>query len=154
MNITRYVAESAELREAAISAKTKIEAEFVDLEMRKEIYNNLVKYRDEFSNKDNLSEEQKKCLDRLILNGRRNGSISIINCQQVAVKPLMYFCIIPGLQLDEETCERVKELKKNIINLSLDFTKNLADDSTIVLLDAAELEGLSEEFVKSLDKVE
>lgn len=51
-----------------------IEEAFVDLEMEKGVYEKLVRYRADMSEKEKLSHEMKKCLDRLILNRRRSGT--------------------------------------------------------------------------------
>jgi len=78
INLPNYFGLPRALKDAAVTAKAKMDAEFVEMEMRKEIFDNLVKYRESLGSSD-ISGEHRKCLDRFILNGQRNGNITIKN---------------------------------------------------------------------------
>ena len=98
--------------------------------MRKDIYDKLVAYKENGSAQDNLIPEYQRCLDRLIHNGRRNG-----------------------LHLSEDTREKVKAIKKQVSELTLQFSKNLGEENTVLLFTAEELDGMVPSFLEGLEKV-
>jgi Zn-dependent oligopeptidase len=70
----RHVAESPELRKAASDAAKALDESSVEMSMRKDIFDKLVDYKENYCAGDNLSPEYARCLDKLIHNGRRNGT--------------------------------------------------------------------------------
>ena len=57
-----------------------------------------------------------------------------------------------GLDLPEEKREEIKQIQKDLAQLLLDFESNVAKDSTTVLVTKDGLDGLTDEFIKSLKR--
>lgn len=57
------------------------------------------------------------------------------------------------MHLSPEVQKQVKDLKNEINELSLKFTKAMNEENTILEFTEEELKGLPEEFVKNLDMV-
>lgn len=59
-----------------------------------------------------------------------------------------------GLALSEEKREKLKELKKRLSDLSIDFQKNINEDKTQVTFTKEELAGMPDDFIGGLNKTE
>lgn len=59
-----------------------------------------------------------------------------------------------GLALEEEKRQQVVKLKKELTDLSLEFSQNISDDQRFLSAKLEELEGLEESFINSLKKNE
>ncbi len=59
-----------------------------------------------------------------------------------------------GLDLPQDQLDELKKIKKDIAALILDFDTNIAADQTKVIVSPAELAGLPEDFIASLEKDE
>ncbi|MGE0206349.1 MAG: M3 family metallopeptidase [Candidatus Babeliales bacterium] len=59
-----------------------------------------------------------------------------------------------GLDFSEEKRNKIKELKKQLAELSNDFEKNINEDKTTVIVTPAELKGMDEDFIKGLKKTD
>jgi thimet oligopeptidase len=94
----------------------------------KELYNAFKAYVESNAKKENLSDEQKKFLEDTMDDFER-----------------------AGLNLPQEKLEEVKRVRKDLVKLELEFDKNIAHDQPKVTVNKAELGGLSEDFIKSLD---
>ncbi|CAG7724695.1 unnamed protein product [Allacma fusca] len=125
----RHVADSPTIRDAASQATKLLDESSVEMSMRKDVFDKLVEYRDNYSHSDNLSPEYQRCLDRLIHTGRRNG-----------------------LHLSEDVREKVKAIKKQVSELTLQFSRNLGEENTVLLFSAEELEGMPATFLEGLEK--
>ena len=55
-----------------------------------------------------------------------------------------------GLDLPDEKLEKVRELKKKLSDLSLQFDRNIADDNRTITVDKAGLDGLGDDFIAML----
>lgn len=73
--------------------------------MRQDVFDVLLEFQTMFESE--LKPEAKRFLERMIKNGRRNG-----------------------LHLPKETQDRIKEIKKRLSTLGIDFDKNLNDENT------------------------
>ncbi len=73
-----HVAVDKDLREASHVASSLIEAALVDINMRVDLFQKLVAYREQCA-QDNLSPEQLRALDKMIRDGKRNGTMKICN---------------------------------------------------------------------------
>jgi len=58
-----------------------------------------------------------------------------------------------GMDLPGEEREELKEIQKELSRLSIEFEKNIRDDETVVMLNVDEMDGLSDEFINSLDRI-
>lgn len=123
----KLVAVPKELRDAASKAGKAIDDFTLEMFMRTDIFDRLVRYKTTC----NLDPEYVRFIDRMIIEGKKNG-----------------------LQLNEEQRNLVKQLKTECSSLTQEFVQNLSEDATIVLLDESELAGLPEDFIngRQVDK--
>lgn len=59
-----------------------------------------------------------------------------------------------GLELPDDQLEIVKNLKKELVDLSMQFSTNIASENPTVEVARAELDGLDEDFINSLERTE
>lgn len=69
------VAESAEVRDAASEATKLFNETSVQLAMRKDIFEIMVAYQEK-AQLENIDPEYKRCLEKLICDGKKNGKNS------------------------------------------------------------------------------
>jgi Zn-dependent oligopeptidase len=55
--------------------------------------------------------------------------------------------------LDEETRNKVKELKQKISALEIDFCKNVNEENTKLAFKKEDLDGITDDLLNSLEKV-
>jgi hypothetical protein len=60
------------LREASCKAEQKFQALYVEMSMKKEVYDNLVLFREKFG-LDNLDPEIKRFVEKTLVDGKRSG---------------------------------------------------------------------------------
>jgi Zn-dependent oligopeptidase len=60
---------------------------------------------------------------------------------------------LDGLHLDDETRKKVKDLKEKISDLCIKFSENCNEEATKLTFSATQLDGLNEEMLNSLPKV-
>jgi len=125
----RHVHECPEIRKASSDATKALDVSSVEMSMRKDVFEKLVEYKDNFSEKDNLRPEYARCLDRIIHNGRRNG-----------------------LHLSQEIRDEVKAIKKRTSELTLQFSRNLAEENSSILFDPEDLGGMPYSFIQNLPR--
>ena len=128
-NFPHYVSTDAAVRDASVEATKALEDFRVDLYMRKDLFV-AFKTVQETEKAQFLKGEDRRILEKSLLDFKRNG-----------------------LYLSEEKYERMKELKKKLSKLSVEFSQAVNEDTTFVLFTAEDLEGCSEVFFKSLEKV-
>lgn len=127
LDFFQHVSPNKELRDASCEADKKLSDFDVEISMRQDVFDSLVAV--EKSLKQPLTGEDERYLTKLIKHGRRNG-----------------------LHLDQEVQKQIKEIKQRMSSISIDFSKNLGEEDTILLFTKEELAGAGEDFVSSLDK--
>eukprot|EP00794_Sanderia_malayensis_P002826 gene2826-3267_t len=126
LDFPQHVSPDKEIREACTNADKKLSDFEVEVSMRKDVFDNLV----ECSKKaEDMPAEGKRYLEKLIKYGKRNG-----------------------LHLSSEIRDDIKNIKKRMSDISIDFNKNINDENTILEFSLAELDGLPEDFISGLEK--
>ncbi|XP_064624958.1 thimet oligopeptidase-like [Lineus longissimus] len=128
LDFCQHVSPDKVTREASVEVDKKLSEFDVEMSMRKDVFDALLSFE---KTKPELKPEAKRFLEKLIKLGKRNG-----------------------LHLSKETQDQIKDIKKCMSDLGIDFSKNLNEENTILEFDSDELAGVPEEFVKALDKTE
>jgi len=128
LQVAGMVALSQEVRDSSSEAEKLMDEFSVEMSMRKDIFDNLVAFSGT-GEAANLKPELKRYLDKMIIEGKRNG-----------------------LNLAEEEREKVKIIKKRISELGVNFNKNLNEDTSHAFFTKEELLGVPEDLVNSLEK--
>lgn len=116
----------ASVREASEDAERQMSEFMVDLGKREDLYRAVKAYA---TTNPTLEGEQKRYLEFTLRDYRRSG-----------------------MDLAPEQRARLGEVQKELGKLSIEFSKNIAEDETVVLLTAAELAGVPEDLVTTLPK--
>ncbi|KAJ5070293.1 saccharolysin [Anaeramoeba ignava] len=119
----------AKVRDASREADEKLSKFWIDMSMREDVFISVKNYQETLT--EELDHEQKRFLERLIRDFKRNG-----------------------LDLEKEKREEMKSKKKKITENSIKYSKNLNEDKTKLLFDKQELEGLNEDLINELEKQE
>lgn len=119
------------IRDASTEAEKELDKYSIEKNQRYDVYLAVKAYVDQQSAKDNLNKEQKYALEQIM----RDFTLS-------------------GMTLEESKREEVKAIKSQISELSIEFSRNIAEDKTRVEFTRAQLSGVSETVLKSLGKVE
>ncbi|KAF4674563.1 hypothetical protein FOL46_004573 [Perkinsus olseni] len=128
MEFLQNVSPDKEVREASSEADQKLSEHLVEMSMRKDVFDVLVALQEQHPQMDAESE---RLLDRSIKEGRRNG-----------------------LHLDEASREEIEKMKKRMSELSIKFSKNLGEENTVLEFTKEELDGMSDDFLETLEKTE
>ncbi|XP_059151860.1 thimet oligopeptidase-like [Physella acuta] len=128
LDFLQHVSPDKELRDASVDADKKMSEFDVELSMQQDAFESFVALETKPDFKSWKPEAQ-RFVERVIKTGKRNG-----------------------LHLPKETQEKIKAIKKRMSDLSIDFSKNLNEENTVLEFTEKELDGLPEDFIKSLEK--
>jgi thimet oligopeptidase len=117
------------MRNAAHDASIKISQALIDMFSDKKLYHAFKAYVEGNAKNEELNHEQRYFLEQTMIGFKRGG-----------------------LELDDETLDRVKNAKKELTSLTLDFDKNIAEDNRTVEFTIEELEGLPDTFIAALKR--
>ena len=98
-----------------------------DLGTRKDVFS-VVKAFAETKEAEDLNPEQKRYLADYLRGGKRGG-----------------------LELSDEKLDQLKTLKKKLSDLGTDFRRCLSEDTSFFWIDEAELDGVPEDVIDSMD---
>ncbi|XP_013398573.1 thimet oligopeptidase isoform X1 [Lingula anatina] len=117
------------LRDASVAADKKISEFDVETSMREDVFKILLEFEKRHGSE--LEGEAKRYLEKQIKLGKRNG-----------------------LHLPKDVQDKIKEIKKRMSDLSIDFNKYCNEENTILEFTAEELVGLPDDFINGLEKTE
>ncbi|XP_041360068.1 thimet oligopeptidase-like [Gigantopelta aegis] len=129
LDFLQHVSADKDVRDASVQADKKLSEHDVEMSMLQDVFGSVLVFKER--NKDKTSAEAQRYVDRLIKLGKRNG-----------------------LHLPQTVQDQIKEIKKRLSDLSIDFSKNLNEENTILEFTKDELVGLPEDFIKTLEKAE
>jgi len=128
--VLKEVSPDADIREAASKALMEIASLNIDLISNNvQLYRAFKAYAEGSAKKENLAADQQYFIDETMADFKR-----------------------AGLDLPEDQLEAVKKIKKEIVDLSLQFDTNISADDSHIVVDRAALAGLDDDFIASLEK--
>ncbi|KAL8577751.1 Thimet oligopeptidase [Nucella lapillus] len=129
LDFLQHVSTDKEMRDASCDADKKLSEFDVEMSMRKDVFDVILAFQKRHASK--LDAEALRYVERLIKLGKRNG-----------------------LHLPKEVQTKIKELKKRSSDLSIDYSKNLNEENTVLQFTEEQLAGVPEDFLKSLERTE
>jgi len=128
----QHVSPNKEVRDASAECSLKLQEYGIERSMNKKIYQKVAKVIENINNgkfKAPEDPEDKRLLEKIDLDYRRYG-----------------------LALPDDKLAELKELKKKLTNISIEFSRCIAEDKTTHVFTKKELDGLSEDFFENLEK--
>ncbi|MDD5301698.1 MAG: Zn-dependent oligopeptidase [Elusimicrobia bacterium] len=124
----KYVSVSSSVRDAGNECETLLGQFSVDMYSREDLYRALKEYA---AKGEALTGESKRLVDKELLDFKRSG-----------------------LELPKDKRQEVTDLRKKLVELEATFGKNINEYKDFALFDKSELDGLPEDFVARLEKVD
>lgn len=124
-----YVSPDPEIRKIASDIELKISQYSVDIFTREDLFNAINSYAKNIN--ETLSETDKRLLDKFLFEFKQNGLFG-----------------------DEKTRKKVKKLLKKLVEIELEYQKNLRESRDFIEVSDEELKGLDENYIKRLKKNE
>lgn len=119
-------------RDAAQQAQKKIHAFYIDqISNNKKLYEAFKAYAEGNARNENLNDEERYFIDESMKDFKRLG-----------------------LDLPEEKLAEVRKLKKELVDLVLQFDRNVAEDARTVSVEAKDLKGVPADFIERLPKAD
>lgn len=122
-----YVSHDPEIRKASSELELKISQYSVDIFTREDLFNAINSYAK--NTKETLEPVQKRLIDKFLFDFKQNG-----------------------LYGDEKTRKKVKKLLKQLVEVQINFEKNLRETRDFIEVSDEELKGLDESYIKRLKK--
>lgn len=130
--ILEMTSPDAVIRKAAHEALVKIQDFFVDyVSNNRDLYNAFKAYAEGNAKKEKLAADQLYYIKKTMEDFKRNG-----------------------LNLPEDKLQAVKNLKKELAELELQFGKNISEDNRTVIVAKEGLAGIEEDFLEGLKKTD
>ncbi|MEF3279417.1 MAG: Zn-dependent oligopeptidase [Elusimicrobiota bacterium] len=124
-----YVSPDPEIRNIAQEVELKISQYSVEIFTREDIFNAIYSYSKNI--KETLNETDRRLLDKFLFEFKQNGLFG-----------------------DEKTRKKIKKLLKKLVEIEIEFQKNLRETRDFIEVDENELKGLGENFISRLKKSE
>ena len=124
----KYVSVSSSVRDAGNDCETLLGQFSVDVYSREDLYRALKEYA---AKGEALNGESKRLVEKELLDFKRSG-----------------------LELPKDKRDEVVALRKKLVELEATFGKNINEYKDFALFDKSELDGLPEDFVARLEKVD
>ena len=134
LTMYRHVSTDKDMRDAAAKVEEKLDEWGIKQSMRLDLHKALVEYREVAKANgewEKLTKEQQRYVDKEILDGTRNG-----------------------LGLDDEKRAKVALLKQQLADLERKSSQNIGEDTTKVEFLLKDLDGLPQDAIDRLEKVE
>lgn len=120
-----------DIRDACHNASLSLSQFAVETFFNKEIYTAFIEYLDHKGKEEVLNKEEKYFLDESLKDFKRSG-----------------------FNLPEDEFNKVKEIKKELSQLGLEFDKNINTDNSFIEVDEKDLTGLEPDFIYALNKTD
>ncbi|KAI9197197.1 Thimet oligopeptidase [Polychytrium aggregatum] len=124
----KHISTEPEVRATSTAVSQQIQSAQIEISMRSDVYRSLLSTPVSAQTHPD-GDEDSRLVEKTLQDYERNG-----------------------LGLSQDRQDRLRKLRMRISELCLEFSKNLADDRTVVKLTRDELEGLPEAFLQGLEK--
>lgn len=129
LEILELLSPNKDIRDEAHEGQIKINAAFIDMFTDKKLYHGFKAYVEHKAPTESLTEEQQYYLHIVLQRFQHHG-----------------------LELSDDKLDQVKQLKKDLAEIAIDFERNIASDNRTIVVKHNELAGLPDDFVAGLKK--